>query len=166
MIALVGPLGAGKTLFVKGLAEGLQVAPELVSSPTFVIANEYPIGGARVLAHVDLYRIESESELFGTGFLDWLVPGNVVAVEWSDRLPEALPADRLTLTLASVDHGEAGGTPRDREQGSQRTLNAIASGPGAQALLARWRTAIAGSTSDALTIAGSTSDALAIAEQP
>ena len=50
MIALIGPLGAGKTLFVKGLAEGLQVAPELVSSPTFVIAYEYPIGGARVLA--------------------------------------------------------------------------------------------------------------------
>ncbi len=153
MIALVGPLGAGKTLFVKGLAEGLQVAPELVSSPTFVIANEYPIGGARVLAHVDLYRIESESELFGTGFLDWLVPCNVVAVEWSDRLPEALPADRLTLTLASVDDGEDGGVPGDRERGSQRTLNAIASGPGAQALLTRWRTAIAGSTSDALAIA-------------
>ena len=90
----------------------------------------------------------------------------MVAVEWSDRLPEALPADRLTLTLASVDDGEDRGIPRDRERGSQRTLNAIASGPGAQALLARWRTAIAGSTSDALTIAGSTSDALAIAEQP
>ena len=142
VIALVGPLGAGKTLFVKGLAEGLHVAPELVSSPTFVIANEYPIGDARVLAHVDLYRIESLAELFGTGFLDWLAPGNVVAVEWSDRLPEALPADRLTLTLAS-------GAERD----SQRTLNAIASGPGAQALLARWRTAIASSTAPALEIA-------------
>ena len=149
-IALVGPLGAGKTLFVKGLAEGLEIAPELVSSPTFVIANEYPIAGTRVLAHVDLYRIESESELFGTGFLDWLEPGNVVAVEWSDRLPEALPADRLTLTLAT---GRDAGSQGDRERDSQRTLNAIASGPGAQALLARWRTAIAGSTSDALALA-------------
>ena len=127
-LALEGPLGAGKTLFVKGLAEGLGVDPALVSSPTFVIANEYPLPGGRVLAHVDLYRLESLPELEATGFLDWLAPGHVVAVEWSDRIPEALPRERLTVVF-SAPTGEA----------SQRRQNAIASGPGAQALLARWR---------------------------
>jgi tRNA threonylcarbamoyladenosine biosynthesis protein TsaE len=130
-IALCGDLGAGKTLFVKGLAEGLGVAPELVSSPTFVIANEYPIGGGRVLAHVDLYRVKSMAELEGTGFLDWLAPGNVVAVEWADRLPEALPAERLTISFERVAAAD-----------SRRALNAIASGPGAQEQLTRWREAL------------------------
>lgn len=133
-VALRGPLGAGKTLFVKGLAEGLLVAPEIVSSPTFVIANSYALGGGRLLVHVDLYRVASLAELEGAGYLDWLEPGNVLAVEWADRLPEALPRDRLEIALAP-DPSDPGG--------SQRRLNAIASGPGAQTLLARWREAIA-----------------------
>ena len=141
-IALAGDIGAGKTLFVKGLAEGLGVAPELVSSPTFVIANEYPFAAGRVLAHVDLYRVTSLAELEATGFLDWLTPENVVAVEWADRLPEALPADRLSIAF---DPGLAAG--------SRRRLNAIASGPGAQACLARWQAAISESASDGLEIA-------------
>jgi len=130
VLALVGPLGAGKTLFVKGLAEGLGVAPALVSSPTFVIANEYPLAAGRTLCHVDLYRVASAAELESAGFLDQHAPGNVVAVEWSDRLPEALPADRLTVEIA----------PGDGD--SQRVLDAIASGPVARSLLARWREAI------------------------
>ncbi|MGH0029534.1 MAG: tRNA (adenosine(37)-N6)-threonylcarbamoyltransferase complex ATPase subunit type 1 TsaE [Myxococcota bacterium] len=132
VVALSGPLGAGKTLFVKGLAEGLGLDPAAVSSPTFVIANEYPLPDAagRVLAHVDLYRLTGEAELEATGFLDWLVPGNVVAVEWSDRLPGALPADRLEIRIEKT------------HEGSQRKLNAIASGPGAEKLLERWRAAL------------------------
>lgn len=132
VIALRGPLGAGKTLFVKGLAEGLGVAPERVSSPTFVIASEYPLADGRVLVHVDLYRVATLGELESAGLRDWLAPANVVAVEWADRLPEALPADRLEVALA------VGG-----ERGSQRRLNAIASGPGARARLARWHAAVA-----------------------
>ena len=136
VVALVGPLGAGKTVFVKGLAEGLGVPPALVSSPTFVIANEYPLTGGRVLCHVDLYRVASARELEDTGFLDHLAPGNVVAVEWSDRLPGALPAARLTVVLAPG----AGD--------SQRVVNAIASGPDARSVVQRWRAAIAGSARD------------------
>lgn len=105
VVALIGPLGAGKTEWVKGLAEGLGVDPKLVASPTFVIASEYP--GRRRLAHVDLYRIESEAELEATGFVDLLAPGTVVAVEWADRFPEALPADRIEVRLARVGAGEA-----------------------------------------------------------
>lgn len=146
-IALRGPLGAGKTLFVKGLAEGLGLAPELVSSPTFVIANTYALDAAaapgRLLVHVDLYRVAGLAELEGIGFLDWLEPQNVVAVEWADRLPEALPRDRLEIVLSS---GPSDGFP---SEGSQRVLDAIASGPGAHTLLARWRQAIANATEPA-----------------
>lgn len=100
VVALVGPLGAGKTEWVQGLAEGLGVPPGFVASPTFVIASEYP--GRRVLVHADLYRLESAAELDAAGFLDWLEPGHVVAVEWADRFPDALPEDRLELRIARV----------------------------------------------------------------
>ena len=96
-VALVGPLGAGKTLFVRGLAEGLGHPGELVTSPTYVICQEYRSPGVPVLAHLDLYRIASEAELEGTGFLDLLAPGVVLAVEWADRLPEVLPEERIEV---------------------------------------------------------------------
>lgn len=104
VVALVGPLGAGKTEWVKGLAEGLGVDPRLVASPTFVIASEYPgrEPGVRRLAHVDLYRLEGEAELEAAGFLDLLAPGTVVAVEWADRFPRALPADRVEVRIERV----------------------------------------------------------------
>ncbi len=99
-IGLVGPLGAGKTLFVRGLAEGLGHPGELVTSPTFVICQEYRTPGAPVLAHLDLYRVASEAELEATGFLDLLAPGVVLAVEWADRLPGALPPERIGVCFA------------------------------------------------------------------
>ena len=99
VLALVGPLGAGKTAFVKGLAEGLGLDPAQVSSPTFVIANQFATPDGRALAHVDLYRLETESDLDGIGFADMLEPGAVVAVEWADRLPGALPPDVLEDAL-------------------------------------------------------------------
>jgi tRNA threonylcarbamoyladenosine biosynthesis protein TsaE len=98
VIGLAGPLGAGKTEWVKGLAEGLGIEPDLVTSPTFVIASEY--AGRRELVHADLYRLDHAGELDAAGFPDWLVPGHVVAVEWADRFPDALPADRIELRLA------------------------------------------------------------------
>lgn len=127
VLALRGPLGAGKTLFVKGLAEGLGIDPACVASPTFVIASEYRTPDGRRLAHVDLYRIESEAELEAAGFLDLLAPGTILAVEWADRLPDALPADRLEIAL------ERGSDPDVRD------LTATAHGPHAARLLGRWR---------------------------
>jgi len=97
VVALIGPLGAGKTEWVKGLAEGLGVAAESVTSPTFVIASEYP--GARPLAHVDFYRLESEGELEAAGFVDLLDPDRVVAVEWADRFPDAHPEERIEVRI-------------------------------------------------------------------
>ncbi len=98
VIGLVGPLGAGKTEWVKGLAEGLGVEAGLVTSPTFVIASAYP--GSRPLAHVDFYRLESETELEATGFVDLLDPGQVIAIEWCDRFPRALPEDHIEVCIA------------------------------------------------------------------
>jgi tRNA threonylcarbamoyladenosine biosynthesis protein TsaE len=135
VVALVGPLGAGKTVFVKGLAEGLGIDPAAVASPSFTISSEYPGPGGRRLAHVDLYRVESSGELEATGFLDLLEPGAVVAVEWADRLPDALPADRLEVHLARPD---AAGAP------CRRLIEGRALGPVAESALARWRRALAG----------------------
>lgn len=125
VVALVGPLGAGKTEWVKGLAEGLGVDPKLVASPTFVIASEYP--GRRWLAHVDLYRIESEAELEAAGFVDLLGPGRVVAVEWADRFPAALPADRIEVRIE-----------RPAEAPDEREIELRAAGPVAARVLAAW----------------------------
>ena len=128
VVALVGPLGAGKTEWVKGLAEGLGVDPRLVASPTFVIASEYP--GPRRLAHVDLYRIESEAELEATGFVDLLAPGTVVAVEWADRLPAALPADRNEVRIARSGAGA--------EAAEERDVELRATGPVAETVIGEW----------------------------
>ncbi|MGI9590649.1 MAG: tRNA (adenosine(37)-N6)-threonylcarbamoyltransferase complex ATPase subunit type 1 TsaE [Myxococcota bacterium] len=133
VIALVGPLGAGKTAFVNGLAAGLGLDPARVASPTFVIASKHP-AGARRLAHVDLYRVESEAELEAVGFLDLLEPGAVVAVEWADRFPGALPADRLELRIER---------PAGATEPGLRVLHATGSGPASQAALACWREALA-----------------------
>jgi len=133
VIGLVGPLGAGKTAFVKGLAQGLGLDPAQVASPTFVIVCEYATPTRLRLAHVDCLRVESEAELEAAGFLDLLVPGVVLAVEWSDRFPGALPADHLELRFArATDPGAA----------TRRELNAVAFGPVSQAALARWRDAL------------------------
>lgn len=117
-LGLVGPLGSGKTVFVKGLAEGLGVDPAAVSSPTFVIAQQYFVPeGPEALHHLDLYRLESEAELESIGFLDWLRPGQVLAVEWLDRFPHVLGEDRLVLEFLPPESGpgaNAGDTGRRR----------------------------------------------------
>lgn len=88
LLAFCGDLGAGKTAFVRGLARGLGIDAR-VSSPTFTIVNEYE-GGRLPLIHFDLYRITSEDELFDIGWEDYLQRGAVLAVEWSENIPEAL----------------------------------------------------------------------------
>ncbi len=100
VVLLDGALGAGKTAFVRGLAEGLGCRPEDVTSPTFTIAHEY--SGCVPLQHVDLYRL-SHAEVDDLG-LDDLMEGCVLAVEWPDRW-RAAPADaiRVSLTHAGDD---------------------------------------------------------------
>jgi len=88
VIAFTGDLGAGKTAFTRGLARGLGVT-ERVTSPTFTIVNEYE-GGRVPLFHFDMYRLESSEELFDIGWEDYLARGGIIAVEWSEKVEDAL----------------------------------------------------------------------------
>ena len=84
VILLYGDLGAGKTVFVKGLAEGLGADSDDVTSPTFTLVQEYR--GRIPLYHVDLFRLETAAEIDDLG-LDELGAAGVLAVEWAERLP-------------------------------------------------------------------------------
>ena len=97
VLALIGPLGTGKTALVRGIASGLEVPPESVSSPTFVLAHEYH--GRVPLVHIDLYRLRTVAEAESIGLDDYLAGSAVVAIEWADRFRERLPEDRLEVQL-------------------------------------------------------------------
>ena len=97
VVAYRGGLGMGKTAFTRGLARGLGCAGR-VTSPTFTIVNEYD--GATPLFHFDMYRLGSSDELFDIGWEDYLTRGGVCAVEWSERVDDAMPADTLWVDVA------------------------------------------------------------------
>ena len=97
VVAYRGGLGTGKTAFTRGLARGLGCAGR-VTSPTFTIVNEYD--GATPLFHFDMYRLGSSDELFDIGWEDYLTRGGVCAVEWSERVDDAMPADTLWVDIA------------------------------------------------------------------
>jgi tRNA threonylcarbamoyladenosine biosynthesis protein TsaE len=102
VLLLYGDLGAGKTAFVRGLAEGLGVSRGEVSSPTFTLIQEYR-GGRLPLFHVDLYRIEDSREFDELG-LDEVAEGGVLAIEWAERLPQPPPAAaRVSIAHAGED---------------------------------------------------------------
>jgi tRNA threonylcarbamoyladenosine biosynthesis protein TsaE len=103
VLALIGPLGAGKTTFVQGLARGLEVPPDRhVASPTFALVNEHP--GRVPLVHADLYRINDARELDELGLAD-AYDRAAVAIEWLDRFPDAAPGERLTIELEIAADG-------------------------------------------------------------
>ena len=97
-VLLYGDLGAGKTAFVRGLVEGAGGRPDEVSSPTFVLMQEYP--GRRLVHHVDLYRLGGEDVADLEPLLDEMLAGDaIVAIEWADRLrslPETAVRVRIT----------------------------------------------------------------------
>lgn len=103
VVLLTGDLGAGKTAFVKGLAEGLGVDPLEVSSPTFTLIQEYR-GGRLTLHHIDLYRL-TPREVDDLGLEELVISGAVVAVEWPDRWTR-LPADAVRVELRTVGENE------------------------------------------------------------
>lgn len=102
-VLLEGELGAGKTAFVRGLAEGLGLDPALVSSPTFTIVQEYR-GAAVTLQHVDLYRL-SPAEAADLALEDLMDDRTVMAVEWPDRLQRFPGTIVVRVALAHVPDG-------------------------------------------------------------
>ena len=101
LIAFTGGLGAGKTAFCQGLAEGLGCI-DPVSSPTFAIVNYYR--GPRPLAHFDLYRIHTENDLAAAGFYDYLDMRAVVACEWSENCADLLAQEHpIRIDIRRVD---------------------------------------------------------------
>ncbi len=129
-MGLTGDLGSGKTLFVKGLAQGLDVPEDFaVTSPTYTFINEYP--GRLRLFHVDLYRISRPEELEDIGLYDSAAAEGVVAVEWAERLPEkALELDMTAFI--------------ETEKENSRTFRLVFHGPGFDNLVNRLEKSSAG----------------------
>ena len=100
VVLLTGDLGAGKTAFVRGLAAGLGIDPEAVSSPTFTLIQEYR-GGRLPLHHVDLYRLRS-IEVDDLGLDELTLEAGVTAIEWPDRLPRAF----ASAVHVRIEHGD------------------------------------------------------------
>ena len=107
VVACVGPLGAGKTCFLQGLARGLDVTGE-VTSPTFVLVNHYR--GRIPVYHVDAYRAGSLTELLDLGLEEMLYGEGVTIIEWADKLAPLLPPRTITATITGL-----GDEPREIE---------------------------------------------------
>lgn len=105
VVALVGTLGAGKTAFVRAVAEGLEVEdPRRVTSPTFVLIQEYP---ARLpIFHFDVYRLSSPEEFLDLGVEEYFEAGGVCLIEWADRVADCLPIDHLELRFEVLGPSE------------------------------------------------------------
>ena len=130
LICLSGELGAGKTCFAAGVGRGWG-ALETVTSPTFVLVNEYHRADGRILHHVDGYRLSGAPEAATFGFSDLLWAADVVLVEWPERLLTLLPAERLWLEFTYIDE-------------TKRNLRLIGVGERYMALLADFRRAAFG----------------------
>ena len=98
VVALVGPLGAGKTTWTQGFVRGLDVPESIpVRSPTFTLCNEYP--GRHVVLHFDLYRLGSADEADGVGMRERIGQSGVSVIEWADLFPELIPSHALWIQL-------------------------------------------------------------------
>jgi tRNA threonylcarbamoyladenosine biosynthesis protein TsaE len=130
-IALLGPLGAGKTQFAKGFAVGLGI-DDVVTSPSFTLMAEYE--GRLTLFHQDLFRLDGAAAVLGGGLLDERQDSGVTLSEWADRLDAELDPERLTVTLeptgatTRIVHVRGHGAPAERYTGAARAWAATVGG--------------------------------------
>ncbi|MEP7003527.1 MAG: tRNA (adenosine(37)-N6)-threonylcarbamoyltransferase complex ATPase subunit type 1 TsaE [Chloroflexota bacterium] len=123
VIALWGDLGAGKTVLARGVAIGLGLDDEAVTSPTFIILHEH-FGGRLPLYHLDLYRLE-QAQLGSTGWEDALDAGGVTVIEWPERAGDLLPADRVDVRLEHVAETKRRVTVESTGPRSRRLVDAL-----------------------------------------
>jgi len=122
VVALVGDLGTGKTHLAKGMAEGLDAArAHDVTSPTFVLCHEY-LDGRIPFYHIDAYRLRGAADLEALGSDDLLAGDGLAAVEWADRVAEALPPDVLEVRLVVTGETSRRLTLAPRGPASERLL--------------------------------------------
>ena len=121
-VAFYGDLGAGKTAFVRGMGEILCPDAE-VCSPTYAIINEYKKNGKTVLCHVDAYRINDEDDLYSTGFYDCVDYDDcIMAVEWCEKIPFAVPDDAVTVTITKNGENERRVVIENAPEGLEATI--------------------------------------------
>jgi tRNA threonylcarbamoyladenosine biosynthesis protein TsaE len=104
VVSLSGPLGAGKTCFIRGIAVGLGVNRGDVKSPSFTLVNEYY--GSMPLYHFDLYRMKKTSELYEIGWDDYLMRDGVVVVEWGEKAEGYLPDGRIEIVIEIISENK------------------------------------------------------------
>jgi len=105
IIALEGDLGSGKTTFIQGLAQGLEVK-ENILSPTFVIQKDFSLAlkNYKNLYHIDAYRLKNPSELLGLGFKDLIKNSeNLIVIEWADKIKKILPKNILKIEFTNLE---------------------------------------------------------------
>lgn len=103
-IAMRGEMGVGKTVFTRGFVSHFGRAN--VKSPTYTIVNEYKVGGVNIY-HFDLYRISDGDDLESIGYHEYVESDAYSIVEWSERVPEYIPEDAITVTISRVAEDEA-----------------------------------------------------------
>lgn len=104
VVALTGPLGAGKTVFVKGLAQGLGIDPDRIHSPTFTFVNSHTAPGGIELYHVDLFRLRDKEDAMRIGFGELLTGRAILVVEWAERAGDLVPDDAVWVEM-EMDEG-------------------------------------------------------------
>ena len=101
-VAFYGDLGAGKTAFIRGMGHALCPSAD-VCSPTYSVINEYSENGKTAMCHVDAYRISDDDDLYSTGFYDCADYADcVLAIEWSEKIPFAIPEDAIKITVEKL----------------------------------------------------------------
>lgn len=123
VVALWGDLGSGKTVLARGIAIGLGIDEETVTSPTFIILHEH-FGGRLPLYHLDLYRLDA-SGLGSTGWEEALDAGGVTVIEWPDRAGDELPPDRVDVHLEHVAETKRKVTVNPTGPRSRRLVDAL-----------------------------------------